>query len=70
MTGLNAGIIYGFKVAAINSFGMSAQSSVLQITTTTTTTVPDPPTALTRDDSNTNLTQIAFLWTAPVNNGG
>jgi hypothetical protein len=31
-------------------------------------TVPDPPTALTA--ISTNLTSVAFSWTAPVYNGG
>ena len=25
---------------------------------------------MTKDEANSNLTQVAFCWTAPVNNGG
>lgn len=33
-------------------------------------TVPGAPTDLTRDNTNTNKNQVAFSWTAPVDNGG
>ena len=32
--------------------------------------IPDAPNALTRDDSLTDLTQVAFTWSAPENDGG
>ena len=32
--------------------------------------VPDAPTALTRDDTLTDQTQVAFTWSVPENDGG
>ena len=52
-TGLTAGTTYSFKVAAINIVGTSILSSTLSILAAS---VPDPPTALTRIDANTNAT--------------
>ncbi len=67
VTGLVAGTTYNFKVAAINIVGKSIESYVLPILAAT---IPDPPTALTKDEANSNLIQVAFAWTAPVKNGG
>ena len=33
-------------------------------------TVPDPPTALARNDALTNQTQVSLTWEAPQNDGG
>jgi hypothetical protein len=32
--------------------------------------VPNNPTALTRDEINTSLSQVVFTWVAPSVNGG
>ena len=32
--------------------------------------VPSVPTSLTRDNVNTSKTQVAFIWSAPTDNGG
>ncbi len=54
-------------MAAINSVGTSLTSSTLSILAATK---PDPPLALTTDNANTNVSQVAFSWTEPVNNSG
>ena len=56
VTALIPSTTYNFQIASINSLGTSTLTPVLQINTSTNATVPDPPTALTRDDANTNLT--------------
>ena len=52
-TGCTLGTLYQFSIAAINSVGTSIQSSTLSIPAAT---VPASPTALTKDDMNTNTT--------------
>ena len=54
-------------MAAINSVGTSLTSSTLLILAATK---PDPPLALTTDNANTNVSQVVFYWTAPINNSG
>jgi hypothetical protein len=67
VTGLTAGTTYNFRLNTKNIVGSSILTSVFPIIAAT---VPDPPTAVTKDEENSNLTQVAFIWTAPVNNGG
>ena len=70
VTELTSGTLYKFQIASINIIGVSAFSSVLEITTLTNATVPASPTALTRVDLNTNATQVALSWTPPTSDGG
>jgi hypothetical protein len=67
VTGLTAGTTYNFRLNAKNIVGSSILTSVFPIIAAT---VPDPPTAFFKDEANSNLTQVAFSWTAPVKNGG
>jgi hypothetical protein len=67
VTELTAGTTYKFRLSANNIIGSSALTSEFPITAAT---VPDPPTVFFKDETNSNLTQIALIWNAPVNNGG
>ena len=65
VTGLDKGTEYTFKVRAVNSEGDGTASSTE--TATTSTTVPDAPTSLTVDVSETSAD---LSWTAPDDTGG
>jgi titin len=67
VTGLTTGTTYNFRLYANNIVGSSEPTSVFPIIAAN---VPDPPTEFTKDESNSNLTQVALIWTAPINNGG
>ena len=59
------------RVTAINDLGDSTTSAQsIAVTMPIADVEPDAPTALTRDDVSTTKTQVAFTWTAPVNDGG
>ena len=62
-----AGEVYRFKVRAENSIGKSADSAAYSVVGAT---VPDPPTSFSRNDALTTTTQVAFSWSAPVDDGG
>ena len=58
-----AGTTYTFTITAINSIGESNPESI----NITYITNPEPPTNITADGSNT---QVSLTWTAPISNGG
>ena len=66
-TGLTAGTTYNFKVQARNVIGVGSLTSAFSIVAAV---VPSVPTTLTRDNVNTSKTQVAFIWSAPTDNGG
>jgi hypothetical protein len=66
-TGVTSGVTYQFKVAARNSIGLSVYSGSISIIAAV---VPSVPNSLTRDNANTDSTQVAFTWSAPSSNGG
>jgi parallel beta-helix repeat protein len=63
-TGLTNGQIYYFKVSAINSAGIGAQSNELSVTPAN---VPSAPTLVSATPGNT---QVVLVWSAPSSNGG
>lgn len=65
--GLAAGTTYKFKVASVNSVGSSQLTLEFPIYVGY---LPDPPTGLIILFDFTDSTQVSFMWTAPVNNGG
>ena len=65
VTGLTNGTVYSFRVAAVNSVGTGAYSSVDPLVAPRTT--PGAPTSLTATASNA---QVALSWTAPASDGG
>jgi hypothetical protein len=67
ITGLTNGQTYGFAVAAHNSAGLGALTSVVSSVPSIVITVPDVPTGLTAVAGNG---QVALNWTAPANDGG
>ena len=67
-TGLDRVTSYTYKVAAINSAGIGANSNTT--TLTTAAELPDVPTGLTLTAGSPANTVISLAWTAPSNNGG
>jgi hypothetical protein len=65
VTGLTNGTVYSFRVAAVNSVGTGAYSSLDPLVAPRTT--PDAPTSLAATSGNA---QVALSWTAPASNGG
>tara|TARA_Y100000034_G_scaffold26406_1_gene31513 strand:- start:54 stop:3299 length:3246 start_codon:yes stop_codon:yes gene_type:complete len=65
-TGLDRVVSYTYKVAAINSAGIGANSNTA--TLTTAAELPGAPTGLTLTAAST--TTINLSWIAPVDNGG
>jgi hypothetical protein len=64
---LSSGTTYNFKVQARNVIGVGSLTSAFTIVAAT---VPDTPTGLTRDNSNTSKTLVAFTWSVPAQTGG
>ena len=58
------------RVTAINDIGSSIVSSVGIATMPIADVSPDPPNSFIRNDASTTKTQIAFSWSAPMNDGG
>lgn len=67
-TGLDRVVAYTYKVAAINSAGVGANSNTASLTTAAE--LPGPPTALTLTAGSPADTVITLSWTAPTENGG
>ncbi len=67
-TGLDRVVSYTYKVAAINSAGVGANSNTA--TLTTAAELPGPPTALTLTAGSPAMTVISLSWTAPTETGG
>ncbi len=67
-TGLDRVIAYSYKVAALNSAGLGANSNTA--TLTTSAELPGPPTGLTLTAGSPANTVISLAWTAPVETGG
>jgi hypothetical protein len=67
-TGLDRVVSYTYKVAAINSAGIGANSNTA--TLATTAELPGAPTALTLTAGSPAMTVISLSWTAPTETGG
>jgi len=67
-TGLDRVVSYTYKVAAINSAGVSANSNTA--TLATTAELPGVPTGLTLTAGSPVNTVISLAWTAPTETGG
>jgi Fibronectin type III domain len=67
-TGLTNGTTYYYKVAAVNSAGVSPQSNEASATPVAVqATVPSPPQSLTANAGNGS---VNLSWAAPASNGG
>ena len=60
------GASYKFRIRARNQIGFSAYSSVFSILAAV---VPDEPTSFIRDENSTTENQVAFTWSAPLDDG-
>ena len=67
-TGLDRVVSYTYKVAAINSAGIGANSNTA--TLTTAAELPGAPTGLTLTAGSPANTVISLAWTAPADTGG
>ena len=66
-TGLGLGTQYFYEVAAVNSAGLSPDSSEASATTSAPTSEPTAPQSLT---ATPGTGQVALTWQAPASNGG
>lgn len=64
---LTNGVTYKFKVQARSAYGYSDFSAEVSILSAA---VPDAPTNLANNPSETNSVQIGLTWTKGINDGG